>query len=433
MNDGTTTHSDNFSVTGAGSVTVSTTGNKDVVVTGKEYALGSAAPTSNAATVALTSGNGATAEGSVTISSANGSDLTITGNANQIVLTPANMRATRIAISNETNGFGVQVTNGDGTFTDKATVDPVVKYGENAGQTAHFDSNGELTLDVYTKDEIDAQKMALNAMIYKGTVGTGGSAATTVAGITSASIGDTFKLMGTHADTYTITTKDGTITVHGGDLIIANSSAAGTAQDPKEDANGLIPTGKLYFDWVPSGDDVDSRYGFTGVEHGVQIIGTYGADMGTSTGSLQLANTDNLITLTDSGSGSTKTVTLGHGSITTGSTTGTAKTQNASGALSFTTVTGVSTDGHGHVSSIETTSVSLVDTNATLSSVTNTVTAGTGNDAGKKASVTTQAVLTHSNGTTIDTKSDTFDIVSDNLAITASGKQVQANFLWGTF
>lgn len=433
MNDGTTKKADAFSVTGAGSVTVSTTGNKDVVVTGKEYALSSAAPSSNAATVALTSNNGATAEGSVTISSANGSDLTITGNANQIVLTPADMRAKTIAISNETNGFGVQVTNGDGTFTNKATVDPVVKYGENAGQTAHFDSNGELTLDVYTKDEIDAQKIALNAMVYKGTVGTGGSAATSVGGITSASIGDTFKLMGTHAETYTITTASGTQTVHGGDLIIANSSAAGTAQDPKEDENGLIPTNKLYFDWVPAGDDIDSRYGFTGVEHGVQIIGTSGADNGTSTGQLKLANTDGLITLADTGTGNSKTITLGHGSITTGATTGTAISQLASGSVSVAAVTGVTTDGHGHVSSVETTNVTLTDTNATLSSVTNTVTAGTGNDAGKKVSIKTEAVLTHSNGTTIDTEDDSFDIVSDNLTITASGKQVQANFLWGTF
>lgn len=427
MNDGTTHKKASFTLTGDKGITVDSTGT-DITITGDEYTLSSDAVVSGSDTaiIKLSSDNKADA-GSIEISKKANSLITVEGAADHVVIGVVDKSPRFTTLSNETNGFGLVITKADGSTTDKATIDPTITYGDNAASTAHF-QNGVAALDIYNKSDIDDKLKGLNAMTYRGTVGDNGSVATSLTGVTSASIGDTFKASSAFTG-IPIKEADGTISNTGsvktGDLLIANSL------DP-EDANGKIVTNR-YFDIIPSGDDIeDTTYRIASKDHGITIVPSTGAAIG----SIALATgSDNLITLSDSGT-TDKTVTVGHNTVTTNASTGTAIAQNASAGRASVTVaavTGVTTDGYGHVTDVETTNVTLTDTNATLSSVTNTVTAGTGNDAGKKVSVKTEAKLNHSNGTTIDTKSDSFDIISDNLTITASGKQVQANFLWGTF
>ena len=49
--------------------------------------------------------------------------------------------------------------------------------------------DGVANLSVYTKDEIDSQNRALNALEYKGTVGTNGSAASSISQLASGQAG----------------------------------------------------------------------------------------------------------------------------------------------------------------------------------------------------------------------------------------------------
>lgn len=82
-------------------------------------------------------------------------------------------------------------------------------------ETVHF-ASGTAALPVYTKTEVDEKLVAVNAMVYKGTIGTGGTY-TAVANIPSASIGDTYKIV-----------TDGIVasgnTLKTGDVIIANGT-----------------------------------------------------------------------------------------------------------------------------------------------------------------------------------------------------------------
>lgn len=416
MNDGVTHKTDSFTLTGSDGVSVSSTG-KAITISGDPYTLSSAAVTSgsNSATIKLASTDVANA-GSITVSKKSGSIITVEGNANQIVIGAEDKSPATATLSNETSGFGLVITKENGSATPKTTIDPTIAYGGDGTSSATF-QNGTATLDIYNKTEIDAKFRGIDAMTYKGTVGTGGSASTTVAGITNTSIGDTYKLVGNNTDTYTIPVSGGgTVTAHGGDIIIANGT-----EDP---ATNKIVTNTLYFDVIESGNDIDTTYSVTSKTNGINIVSDVN---GNAIGSIALA-AGNKISLSESGTNN-KTVTVNHSAITTAATNGTAITQADNTTLSnLAVITGVTTDGYGHVSGVETTNVTIKDTNATLTSITNSVTAGTG-----KAIVQTQAVLTHANGTDKDTKSDSFEIASDNLSISASGKQVKANFVWGTF
>lgn len=414
MNDGTTHKKDSFTLTGSDGVSVSSTG-KAITISGDPYTLSSAAATNNSATIKLASTDVANA-GSITVSKKSGSIITVEGNANQIVIGAVDKSPATATLSNESSGFGLVITKEDGSATAKTTIDPTIAYGGDGTSSATF-QNGTATLNVYNKTEIDAKFRGIDAMTYKGTVGTGGSASTTVAGITDTSIGDTYKLVGSYNETYTIPVSGGgTVTAHGGDIIIANGT-----EDPATDK---IITDTLYFDVIESGNDIDTTYSVTSKTNGINIVSNVN---GNAIGSIALAAGDK-ISLSESGT-SNKTVTVSHSTITTAATNGTSITQVDNTTLSnLAVITGVTTDGYGHVSGVETTNVTIKDTNATLTSITNSVTAGTG-----KATIQTQAVLSHANGTDQDTKSDSFEIASDNLSISASGKQVKANFVWGTF
>lgn len=73
---------------------------------------------------------------------------------------------------------------------------PTIKYGENGGSSAVF-ASGTATLDIYTQDEVDdkisTQLKAVNAMTYKGTIGSVGATVTDLP-TTGVSIGDTYKV-----------------------------------------------------------------------------------------------------------------------------------------------------------------------------------------------------------------------------------------------
>lgn len=150
-----------------------------------------------------------------------------------------------LPVDNDTTNSSANITADN---TGKLTVTVTDSRGNDvektSGQVLYYTVNGQKvynqgTIDFYTKDEIDEKVEAVNAMTYKGTVGTGGTVSTLPS--TGVKIGDTYKVA--TAGSY------GGYSCDVGDLLIA----IGTETD------GVITSG-LTWTYVPSGDDVDSQY-----------------------------------------------------------------------------------------------------------------------------------------------------------------------------
>ena len=398
-----------FTVEGDNGVSVSASGSA-ITVSGDPATLASSAVASNATTVSLSSA-GNTASGSIAISG--GANVTLSGNANNITIAAKDTTNKALDVTAEAAGFKVQVTDTNNNPVED-TIDPVITYLTNeAGTTTgsvHFVS-GTAALPVYSKDEINRRLSALDGMTYRGTVGTDGSAGTSVGNIQNPAKGDTFKVV---SDLSNIPLKSGTGTAKLGDLLIAN----GTETD------GVITSG-LYYDIIPSGNDIDTQYSVISDTNGIKI---HNVTANNDIGSIKIA-AGSQIAVSDSGTNN-KTVTIAHGTISNATdgnpSNATAKTQSNAGSITVNAVTGLTTN-NGHVTAVEVTPYTIVDTNASLTSVADTVTV-----ANDRASVKTAVTLT-SSANAATTKEDTFSIGSDNLKVTASGKDVTMNFVWGTF
>lgn len=124
--------------------------------------------------------------------------------------------------------------------------------------------------------------------------------------------------------------------------------------------------------------------------------------------------------------------------ITKNDTTGTAKTQETKGTLSFDAVTGVTYDAYGRVTGVETTNITVVDTDTTIEDTHNhldTVTVATAQVTdGASASVTHTVTMTDG-----ETKNDVFNItssyteVSGGVKVEAGEKSVNIDLVWGSF
>ena len=229
---------------------------------------------------------------------------------------------TAVADPNNTEGFRIEFAD-DNNHSAEAFLNPTITIGSN--DTAVKFINGTADLSVYTMDEIDDKLIAVNAMVYKGTISNGTAPSSNV------SIGDTYKIITSPA-----TVDSGTAKV--GDLIIAR----GTEGD-----DGYITAATLTWDIVPSGDeaayDFDLSQSHTvGLKQGAAVLGEYG-----------LAAADSKITLTDTDTTGSKVVTIGHGVVGTGSNlslTATAEADSTIGSdYTIYGLTNVSIDSTGHV------------------------------------------------------------------------------------
>jgi hypothetical protein len=119
-------------------------------------------------------------------------------------------------------------------------------YEIEASKALYFNVNGtpvynQGNIDFYTKAEIDGLVEGINAMTYKGTVGSGGNVDTLP--VENVKIGDTYMVY-----------KAGTYGGHSagiGDLLIATGT---------EDDNGYIAKNAVVWTYVPAGNDTDTQY-----------------------------------------------------------------------------------------------------------------------------------------------------------------------------
>lgn len=432
-------------VTGANGVSVNNSG-KALTVTGTSYEL--AAPSvvanSNTAYLKLNSKASASAtaqeEDSITIR-AGDSNVRITGSGNEVVISTQDTQLSSANGAPVESGTGFNINVVD-TLTNQvtATIDPKITLGTHtqAADQIGF-TNGVANLPVYTKDEIDSMNRSLDAVVYRGTVGAGGSKGNSIANITEADgiqVGYAYKLVGEGTTTYTVTTgynsETGqaiTTTAHGGDLIIAN----GTETD------GTITSASLFFDIIPSGDEklVFKGLGANGTGNGIQI------EDGNNTilSSLEVKQGSQIqVTSTHQGTNGEKAeITIAHGTISASTngnaSTGTlspANTQSPNNTLDINAVTGITTD-NGHVTGVTITPFRVTDTVSQFdtqnSGTTVTAPASGATDYQKSATVESTITLVDSLNTTINDVDLAFTLRSDNLQITSSGTTITANYV----
>lgn len=441
--------SDSFTITGANGIGVTASG-KNVTLTGDTYTLsGAASSTNNAAEIQLNSTNTTNDSkvtlvgGTNTVTDGPDSALTITQSGDTITLRAANEYVTAIALSNEANGFGVQGTRNSNATTTKSTVDPLITVINDAADssvvsTTHF-QNGTAALNVYSKAVIDDMLKGLNAMHYKGTFGsTGGSS-----GITSISYNSTTGVVTVTPSTATFEVGDtllyaganeteyyGSTPYKIGSLLIAQGT---------EGSDGKITAASLHFDVVQEQFGSDTNYSF--VDNGAYGIGLQPSVTGAGvTGIYSVTPAANglidiAVTDATTNGGTSRTLALSHGAVTTTASTGTAQTQVFDTNLTIPVVTTVSTDGMGHVDGYTTTSYTIKDTHASIDQTSTTIATSASNNVGV---VTTTVALNHGNNRS-DSKSVSYEINSNSLTITdgdnaTAGRQgLNIEMVWGSF
>lgn len=199
----------------------------------------------------------------------------------------------------------------------------------------------------YSKTAIDNIMRDLNAMTYKGTIGTGASDTVSALPTSNVHAGDTYFV---NQDTLTISTSP-SVTAQKGDLLIASGT----------EVNGVIPSANLKWTVVESGKDADTTYTFSVDNNAIKVTSHVGSTDATST----IATIAGGTALTASTSGTT--ITLNHDNsgvtIPSGSTTVT-KGDNGSStaALGYSgtfKVPKITVNAQGHITAIDEKTITL--------------------------------------------------------------------------
>lgn len=390
-----------FTVTGANGVQISGTGTT-LTITGDKYSLSSTVA-SNKATVKLDSAN-TTNDTSVVL--AGGDNVTITQDAGtkEVTIKSNNTKLNSLTGTATEEGFTIEGNNSDGSKATAATINPQIKVGKTTQPVAKF-VNGTATLDVYSTKDIDDKMKALNAMVYKGTLGKNG--AVTALPTSNICIGDTYLA----AENVTINEH----TVYAGSLIIARGT---------EDASGFITTETLVWDIVESTKDADTQYNFQTIEGGIKLHTSTGGNVG------QLVingGTDVAVATASSDASANQTLTVNHKAVARADSADPDLSQTKNSTTDVTVITGVTTSTTGHVTGVKTRKIKLVDSNTTLKSISNAVTA-----ASNIATVTSTVKGTLGAGAETSA-TGTFKVASTSMTVTGSSNQVNIDLTWGTF
>ena len=318
------------------------------------------------------------------------SDVTVTSDdSGNITIGVTDMRTKSIAVDAKPtngNGFDLKV---DGM--DLGDFDPTIKLGDNAA--IHF-VNGNATLPVYTKTEVDTKVSnslkTFDAMAYKGTV-TAADASTKLA--STGNVGDTYKAAGD------ITTP---VKAHTGDLIIATGT-----------------DGAVSWDVIPSGDDQTITGAATA--SGISV-----SDQSGTLAEISVVE-GNKIKVGNKIEDKKTTLTVGHEAITQPTpVAGAAVTQAAKTNAEFTAITDITEDGYGHVTGITTKKLTVVDTHNDVSGV-SAVASGSNNKVETEISVSTTDGTTKTGKFSIGAAADSI------IKVTGSGSATTLALEWGSF
>lgn len=438
MNDGTTPISDSWNLAVADGVKVSIDAATDkVILTGVVNDSFGVSAASNIATVTLR--DSFSNEKTFKVKTGDTNTMTVGASAegDAVVLNVKNMANTGLKVTPEATGFRVGVTDIMGTQSD--VINPSIKVGASSDDTKHKTLNfvnGTATLPIYTKEEIDDIKLALNAMTYRGLVGTSASStnpqrvikawATVRDG--SAEIGDTYLF----AEQVT----DGSNVYSKGTMAIARGV----------ETNGVIPAGNVIWDFVESTVNTDTKYELNnqataaGTAGFVQLVGKLGGitesgkkvffEDGTAIKASVTVDNDGHAHISFAHEGITASKTTG--TVAQGVATYASSNDKSEKATTITTIESITVNAQGHVTNLKTNTITLKDTNAVINSVGMSVGAA---DAAKEVVLTSSVQLKDGAGTTMTAKTGTLKMKSDTLVFNQvdSGKTLGIDLVWGSF
>lgn len=438
MSDGTTPISDSWNLAVAEGVKVSIDAATDkVILTGVVNDSFGVSAASNIATVTLR--DSFNNEKTFNVKTGNTNTMTVGASADgdAVVLNVKDMSNTALKVTPEATGFKVAVTDIMGTQSD--VINPSIKVGASSDDTKHKTLNfvnGTATLPIYTKEEIDDIKLALNAMTYRGLVGTSASStnpqrvikAWATVKASSAEIGDTYLF----AEQVT----DGSNVYSKGTMAIARGV----------ETNGVILAGNVIWDFVESTVNTDTKYELNnqatvaGTAGFVQLVGKLGGI--TESGKKVFFEDGTAIkasvTVDDDGHAH---ISFAHEGITASKTTGTvaqgvatyaSSNDKSEKATTITTIESITVNAQGHVTNLKTNTITLKDTNAVINSVGMSVGAA---NAAKEVVLTSSVQLKDGAGTTMTAKTGTLKMKSDTLVFNQadSGKTLGIDLVWGSF
>lgn len=438
MNDGTTPISDSWNLAVAEGVKVSIDAATDkVILTGVVNNSFGVSAASNIATVTLRDSFNNEKTFKVKTGDTNTMTVGASAEGDAVVLNVKNMANTGLKVTPEATGFRVGVTDIMGTQSD--VINPSIKVGASTDDTKHKTLNfvnGTATLPIYTKEEIDDIKLALNAMTYRGLVGTSDSStdpkrvikAWATVKASSAEIGDTYLF----AEQVT----DGSNVYSKGTMAIARGV----------ETNGVIPAGNVIWDFVESTVNTDTKYELNnqatvaGTAGFVQLVGKLGGitesgkkvffEDGTAIKASVTVDNDGHAHISFAHEGITASETTG--TVAQGVATYASSNDKSEKATTITAIESITVNAQGHVTNFKTNTITLKDTNAVINSVGMSVGAA---KAAKEVVLTSSVQLKDGAGTTMTAKTGTLKMKSDTLVFNQadSGKTLGIDLVWGSF
>jgi len=374
----------------------------------------------------------------------NNISITSSGDAITIAGTDNYVNSATATIDYGTNGVGYEIggtlgrTGNLGTVTAQAaTLDPVIDYGyggidDNTNEpirtaSAHF-VNDHAELDVYTRAQVDALVDAslyeLNAMTYKGTVGSSTATAQTLP-TTGVRIGDTWLA-------------DSEVTVNNttypaGTMFVANGS----------ETNGVI-TSNLSWSAVQTSDR-DTHY--KGIATAIANNGGGKLDIVTDDSSQTIVGTTQIttgvnaassdttksivITMTPANDNKEADFVIAHKQYVIPDSTPTTQTKaNAGQNTTIEFVSGITAE-NGHVTGIGKTSVEIENTVTQVTSV--SAAASNATVSGGSGATVTTTVETGDGASLSESASGAFTVESTSLAVSGANSAVTINLEWGSF
>ena len=403
----------------------------------------------------LAAGDGATGEVKLNLTSANGqagSSVTLKSDPNTTVLTRKENVITisgrvnaSLAIANAATGktgFTVTVKDNQGK-TVTGSYDPVIKYGSKAQSSTKL-VDGVFNINAYNKEEIDQLMRDLNAMEYRGTVGTNGTAATAWAELLKLSqkIGYTY-LFSSPITVNGVEHTTGTLAIARGTEYTAADLAAGTIT--KAELVGTINPATLTWDFVESTNDTDTTYKlYTAAEGiGFKLQDSKGGNKGqikyAGAGGLTVSQSlqggvdisgnkpaENVITVTHNDVTRTDTKTNPDKIKLSSQTPAT----HLNDTITIPVITSIKTNAQGHVTGVNTVNYELNDTATVITGVTSSASANADGSVALKTKVT----ATSSSGKDmVQNGTATATIKSSSLTLGASGSSVSIDMTWGEF
>ena len=431
----------NFNIVGDGTeVKVTNSGTDTVSITGAKYTLNNTiSETNGKVTEAYSTLKRDGTKVSDTFSIIPGSNITFEKNAEGKLVIKADDQASGAKItsfvasnngssSTPSNGFHFVITDGS-KKQYQTDIQPIIEYGGGSTKSTINFVDGKATLDIYTKDEIDNTVLSnfqktVNAMTYKGVVDAKNGPIRTLP-TTNVQIGDVWMM--------TTSEVGGEVFPGSGDTTKYQSGTLAIAQGT-EGSDGYITSSTL--NWViVQNFNTDTQYTFKGTTSDKSGTWTVTQKQGPTTstaGTLVIGTSGNTpIDVAATEKNGTLTIQIDHKAQTvtrnddipvwSGSST-----TPATDLFVGNVITQINTNTTGHITSVETKTISIK--NPTLEGSSSTT-----NTTDKKSAKRTHTLKLKNGNAVISAVTAETTVKSDSLEVVADNGAIKIDMVWGHF